>query len=93
MLYDLGHVSTAEPFQALFNQGMILGFAYRYPDGVRPKMPALRLAEPPLWRVHPAGEGGSVREARLPLELEFALTDIWKVERPGPLVELYELAP
>jgi leucyl-tRNA synthetase len=29
VLYDLGHVSTPEPFQRLFNQGMILGFSYR----------------------------------------------------------------
>ncbi len=28
VLFDLGHVSTNEPFQKLFNQGMILAFAY-----------------------------------------------------------------
>jgi len=30
VLYDIGVVSTAEPFKALRNQGMILGFSYRY---------------------------------------------------------------
>ncbi|MBI4716332.1 MAG: leucine--tRNA ligase [Planctomycetes bacterium] len=29
VLYDLGYVSTREPFRRLFNQGMIQGFAYR----------------------------------------------------------------
>ena len=29
VLYDLGHVSTAEPFARLFNQGYIQAFAYR----------------------------------------------------------------
>ncbi len=29
VLYDLGRASTREPFQKLFNQGMIQGFAYR----------------------------------------------------------------
>jgi leucyl-tRNA synthetase len=29
-LYDIGAVSTPEPFQRLRNQGMILGFSYRY---------------------------------------------------------------
>jgi leucyl-tRNA synthetase len=29
VLFDLGFVSTVEPFQKLVNQGMILGFAYR----------------------------------------------------------------
>ena len=30
VLYDCGVVSTKEPFQRLVNQGMILGFSYRY---------------------------------------------------------------
>jgi leucyl-tRNA synthetase len=30
VLYDVGAVSTVEPFQRLVNQGMILGFAWRY---------------------------------------------------------------
>ncbi|MFQ5591833.1 MAG: class I tRNA ligase family protein, partial [Phycisphaerae bacterium] len=29
VLYDLGYVSTSEPFEKLFNQGMIQSFAYR----------------------------------------------------------------
>lgn len=29
VLYDLGYVSTKEPFKKLFNQGMILSFAYK----------------------------------------------------------------
>ncbi len=29
VLYDLGHVSTKEPFQKLYNQGMIQSFAYK----------------------------------------------------------------
>ncbi|MCH8242371.1 MAG: class I tRNA ligase family protein [Planctomycetes bacterium] len=29
VLYDLGHVSSPEPFQKLFNQGMIQSFAFR----------------------------------------------------------------
>ena len=29
VLYDLGWVSTREPFRKLFNQGMIQSFAYR----------------------------------------------------------------
>jgi len=34
VLFDLGHVSVAEPFGKLFNQGMIRSFAYRDPRGV-----------------------------------------------------------
>ena len=30
VLYDVGAISTPEPFAALRNQGMILGFSYRY---------------------------------------------------------------
>jgi leucyl-tRNA synthetase len=34
VLFDLGHVSTSEPFQRLFNQGMIGAFAYTDERGV-----------------------------------------------------------
>ena len=34
VLYDMGRVSTKEPFQKLFNQGMILSFAYKDKRGV-----------------------------------------------------------
>ncbi len=35
VLYDLGIVSTDEPYQKLFNQGMILAFAYETTTGAR----------------------------------------------------------
>ncbi len=35
VLYDLGIVSTDEPFQKLFNQGMILAFAYETATGAK----------------------------------------------------------
>ena len=34
VLYDLGYVSTKEPFQKLINQGMILGISYKDQRGV-----------------------------------------------------------
>jgi leucyl-tRNA synthetase len=34
VLFDLGHVSKPEPFQKLFNQGMILSFAYKDSRGI-----------------------------------------------------------
>ena len=33
VLYDAGYVSTKEPFQKLFNQGMILAYSYRDEEG------------------------------------------------------------
>ncbi|MDX1681780.1 MAG: class I tRNA ligase family protein, partial [Phycisphaeraceae bacterium] len=35
VLYDLGHVSTPEPFGRLFNQGYIQGYYYEKENGVR----------------------------------------------------------
>ena len=35
VLFDLGIVSTEEPFQKLFNQGMILAFAYETANGAK----------------------------------------------------------
>jgi len=34
---------------------------------------------------------GAEVEARLPMELEFPLTSLWRLERPGPWMGLYEL--
>ncbi len=34
VLFDLGHVSTPEPFQRLYNQGMVLAYAYTDERGV-----------------------------------------------------------
>jgi leucyl-tRNA synthetase len=34
VLYDLGHVSSFEPFRRLFNQGMIQAYAYRNARGI-----------------------------------------------------------
>ena len=44
----------------------------------------------PLFEVDPSG-GGRLGEARLPMEMEFAATAIWRVERAGPWAALYEL--
>ncbi len=43
VLFDLGHVSTPEPFHKLFNQGMILAFAYE--DSVGSKVPSDEVEE------------------------------------------------
>lgn len=43
VLFDLGIVSTDEPYQRLFNQGMILAFAYENETGA--KIPADQVAE------------------------------------------------
>jgi len=44
VLYDLGHVSTPEPFQKLFNQGMIQSYAFERRDGIKlPRDRVLRL--------------------------------------------------
>ncbi len=43
-----------------------------------------------LWSIDPSsGEGGG--ETFLPLEMEFPLTALWTVERPGPRLDLYAL--
>lgn len=55
-----------------------------------PKLDALAVGES-LWILDPAGDGPAA-EARLPTELDFALTAIWGVTRPGPRLELRSLA-
>lgn len=43
VLYDLGHVSSAEPFHRLFNQGMIQAYVYRDARGIA--VPAAEVEE------------------------------------------------
>ncbi len=51
VLFDLGHVSTSEPYRRLFNQGMIQAYAYTDERGMR--VPAAEIVE--------VGEGKDVR--------------------------------
>lgn len=50
VLYDLGHVSTAEPFQRLYNQGYILADAFTDPVGRY--VPAAEVQETPNGPVY-----------------------------------------
>ncbi|MFE3071707.1 leucine--tRNA ligase [Streptomyces sp. NPDC059247] len=43
MLFDLGHISSAEPFHKLYNQGMIQAFVYRDARGIA--VPAVEVEE------------------------------------------------
>jgi len=50
VLFDLGHVSTPEPFQRLVNQGMILGLSYK--DGRGALVPMDAVTHTPEGAVH-----------------------------------------
>ncbi|MEM7306541.1 MAG: glycosyltransferase family 39 protein [Planctomycetota bacterium] len=55
------------------------------------KLPLLSVEAAPLFTVSPS-ERDAPWEARLPTELDFPLTSLWSVSRPGPLLTLYRLA-
>lgn len=66
-----------------------------------PPVPKLRplegLAEP-MWSVHPAwpepktpSPEHTAPDAHLPTALSFPLLDLWRLDRPGPRVDLYRL--
>jgi len=59
VLYDLGHVHTKEPFQKLVNQGMILGYSYRYWDDNVADDPRATPRTYPTRVVRLEGEGAS----------------------------------
>lgn len=44
-----------------------------------------------VWRIDPAAHAGGTREAFLPTEMDFPLTGLWTVSRPGPWLELVTL--
>jgi len=66
----------------------------RRPGDGRPSLLAEPLALGAVtWVVDPGRGGGTSHEAFLPTEMDFPLTGLWSVERPGPRIELVALAP
>ena len=65
------------------------------PDGSGqwPKLAPLSVAAEPALEFDPRGTSERRCEARLPTEMNLALLDLWRVERPGPLLALVPLAP
>lgn len=57
-----------------------------------PKLPPLECLGERLWTIDPS-PAGRAKEARLPTELDFALTSLWDIERPGPRLELWTVLP
>ncbi len=45
----------------------------------------------PLWVIDPASGPAGTREAFLPTEMDYPLSALWSVRRPGPRLELYAL--
>jgi hypothetical protein len=45
----------------------------------------------PIWVIDPAGDDGPPSEAFLPTEMDFPLTGLWTVHRPGPWLQLTRL--
>jgi hypothetical protein len=46
-----------------------------------------------VWTLSPAPGGALPKEAFLPTEMDFPLSALWAVERPGPFLRLIQLAP
>jgi leucyl-tRNA synthetase len=62
VLYDLGHVSSREPYRRLVNQGYIQAFAYTDSRGAY--VPAVEVDERDGTFVHPSGDGRDVKVAQ-----------------------------
>lgn len=100
---DREELGTGDPTEALLSLGLThILITDRYPGDVVPilldprvepggdfpKMAPLRVESEPDWIVSP---GDDPVDASLPSELAFPLTQLWKVERPGPVLRLYRL--
>ncbi len=74
VLYDVGMVHTVEPFQRLFNQGMILAYTYRDPAGayVAPDdcehRPGKLARFAPAWGGEPVETDWYIRGTETPVE-------------------------
>ena len=56
-----------------------------------PRPRPVQVTDTPAFVVNPSGVGSPPREALLPTDMDFALTAIWSVRRPGPYLELRAL--
>ncbi|MDP6540213.1 MAG: glycosyltransferase family 39 protein [Planctomycetota bacterium] len=45
----------------------------------------------PVWVIDPSRGSAPAAETRLPTDLRLALADLWRVDRPGPWMGLYDL--
>jgi leucyl-tRNA synthetase len=81
VLYDAGHVSTPEPFQKLFNQGMILAYSYKDAQG--------KYYYP--HQVERQGEGWVVKEGGTPVstQVEKMSKSRYNVVNPDDVVREY----
>ena len=74
VLFDLGLVPTAEPFQRLVNQGMILGMAYKTKRGVLIPMDKIEWRDGKPWG---AEEGGEMEElTEFPAKMSKSLRNV-----------------
>jgi leucyl-tRNA synthetase len=90
VLYDLGHVSSAEPFHKLFNQGMIQAYVYRDSRGIA--VPAAEVEERDGAYYH-QGEKVSRLLGKMGKSLKNAVTpDEICAEYGADTLRLYEMA-
>ncbi|MFD6416310.1 leucine--tRNA ligase [Streptomyces sp. NPDC060194] len=90
VLFDLGHVSSAEPFHKLYNQGMIQAFVYR--DGRGFPVPATEVEERD-GQFFFAGEPVKRELGKMGKSLKNAVTpDEICVEYGADTLRLYEMA-
>ncbi|MEU0786982.1 leucine--tRNA ligase [Streptomyces sp. NPDC006173] len=90
VLFDLGHVSSAEPFHRLFNQGMIQAYVYRDSRGIA--VPAVEVEERDGAWYH-QGEKVSRLLGKMGKSLRNAVTpDEICAEYGADTLRLYEMA-
>jgi leucyl-tRNA synthetase len=91
VLYDLGHISSFEPFHKLYNQGMIQAYVYRDARGIA--VPAAEVTEDGAGTYHYQGEKVSRLLGKMGKSLKNAVTpDEICAEYGADTLRLYEMA-
>ncbi|MGW7052757.1 leucine--tRNA ligase [Streptomyces sp. NPDC054887] len=90
VLFDLGHVSSAEPFHKLYNQGMIQAFVYRDARGIAVPAAEVEERDGAFWY---QGEKVSRVLGKMGKSLKNAVTpDEISAEYGADTLRLYEMA-
>ena len=83
VLYDLGHVSTKEPFQKLFNQGMVQSFAFKDSRGALVPSDLAVEDEVGGWKNSKTGESLERIVAKMSKSLKNVVTTDEVIEKYG----------
>ena len=85
-------IHTPDTMTRSIHSATAAAFALALSLATAPFLAALTPAWKQVWTIDPSrSSNGESPEAFLPTEMDFPLSALWRVDRPGPWISLYQL--